>query len=54
MATFGRLAGYHDKLHVDSSIALSVSQMIDIELMERFEEAQAQLAGQGDQKHGDE
>ena len=53
-AAFGRLAGYHQKLEVDTSLGKAVSQMSDMELMERFQEAQAQLAGQGDQKHGDE
>ena len=47
VATFGRLAGYHDKLRVDTSVAGAVSRMSDMELMQRLAEVQARLPGQG-------
>ena len=43
VAIFGRLAGYHDKLRVDTSIAVNVSRMSDAELLNRSAQVQALL-----------
>ena len=44
---FAHLAGYHDKLQVNSDITLGVLQMSDAELMVRLAEAQARLEDLG-------
>ena len=43
VAIFGRLAGYHDKLQVDTSIAVNVLRMSDAELLDRNAQVQALL-----------
>ena len=44
MAIAARLGGYHDKLQVDANLALDVTRMSDMELMERHAEVEARLA----------
>ncbi len=43
MAIFAKLGGYHDKLKVDTSIAVNVSRMSDAELLNRSAQVQALL-----------
>ncbi len=38
-----RLAGYHDKLKVEGGLALQVSQMSDVELLDQLADTEAQL-----------
>ena len=52
VAVFGRLAGFHDKLQVDTSIAVDVSRMSDAELIDQLAEFQVELANQGERKPG--
>ena len=43
LAMLGRLGGYHDKLQVDTSIAVTISQLSDSQLQERLVDLTAQL-----------
>ncbi len=43
VAIFAKLGGYHDKLKVDTSIAVNVSRMSDAELLNRSAQVQALL-----------
>ena len=44
METFGRLAGFHDKVEVDTNVAGTVLQMSDAELIDKLAELQDELA----------
>ena len=44
IAIFAKLAGYHDKMEVEGTIALDIFGMSDAELMERLGEMNEQLA----------
>ena len=41
VAIFGRLAGFHDKLQIDASVAIDISRMSDAELMDQLAETEA-------------
>ena len=43
LAILGRLGGYHEKLQVDTSIAVTLTQLSDSQLMERLADLTGQL-----------